>query len=109
MDIEPLYKHKAKLNNVHKSKIIERIHRVTSNKKEKNIKSNEDNINIDIDNVNNISFNKKDNNNKNNNINKVSNIKKNILEIVKSNNLSDIIISPNSKKISKVFLKNKSK
>ena len=108
LDIEPLYKHKAKLNNVQKSKIIERIHRVTSNKKEKNIKSNEDNINIDIDNVNNISFNKKDNNNKNNNVNKVSNIKKNILEIVKSNNLSDIIISPNSKKISKVFLKNKS-
>ena len=109
LDIEPLYKHKAKLNNVQKSKIIERIHRVTSNKKEKNIKSNEDNINIDNDNVNNISFNKKDNNNnKNNNVNKVSNIKKNILEIVKSNNLSDIIISPNSKKISKVFLKNKS-
>ena len=117
-EIEPLNRHKIKLNNIQKSKIIERIHRVTSNKKEKSInslkkenKSNEskfenESLNEEnIDNDNNISFNKKDNKKINN---KSSSIKRNILEIVKNNNLSNIIISPNAKKTNKVCDDNKS-
>ena len=36
-------------------------------------------------------------------INSPSNIKKNILEIIKSNNLSNLIISPNAKTLSHVL------
>ena len=86
-------KHRIKLNNVQKSKIIERIHRVTTHKKEKSFNSlNKDNktgLEKDLYNeeINENNFNKKD--------------KKS--SIVKNNNFSDIIISPNSKKTNKVF------
>ncbi len=86
-------KHRIKLNNVQKSKIIERIHRVTTHKKEKSFNSlNKDNktgLEKDLYNeeINENNFNKKD--------------KKS--SIVKNNNFSDIIMSPNSKKTNKVF------
>ena len=86
-------KHRIKLNNVQKSKIIERIHRVTTHKKEKSFNSlNKDNktgLEKDLYNeeINKNNFNKKD--------------KKS--SIVKNNNFSDIIMSPNSKKTNKVF------
>ena len=86
-------KYRIKLNNVQKSKIIERIHRVTTHKKEKSFNSlNKDNktgLEKDLYNeeINENNFNKKD--------------KKS--SIVKNNNFSDIIMSPNSKKTNKVF------
>ena len=86
-------KHRIKLNNVQKSKIIERIHRVTTHKKEKSFNSlNKDNKtgsekNLYNEEINENNFNKKD--------------KKS--SIVKNNNFSDIIMSPNSKKTNKVF------
>ena len=86
-------KHRIKLKNVQKSKIIERIHRVTTHKKEKSFNSlNKDNktgLVKDLYNegINENNFNKKD--------------KKS--SIVKNNNFSDIIMSPNSKKTNKVF------
>ena len=86
-------KQRIKLNNVQKSKIIERIHRVTTHKKEKSFNSlNKDNktgLEKDLYNeeINENNFNKKD--------------KKS--SIVKNNNFSDIIMSPNSKKTNKVF------
>ena len=86
-------KHRIKLKNVQKSKIIERIHRVTTHKKEKSFNSlNKDNktgLEKDLYNeeINENNFNKKD--------------KKS--SIVKNNNFSDIIMSPNSKKTNKVF------
>ena len=86
-------KHRIKLNNVQKSKIIERIHRVTTHKKEKSFNSlNKDNktgLEKDLYNeeINENNFNKKD--------------KKS--SIVKNNNFSDIIMSPNSKKTNKDF------
>ena len=86
-------KHRIKSNNVQKSKIIERIHRVTTHKKEKSFNSlNKDNktgLEKDLYNeeINENNFNKKD--------------KKS--SIVKNNNFSDIIMSPNSKKTNKVF------
>ena len=86
-------KHRIKLNNVQKSKIIERIHRVTTHKKEKSFnslnKNNKTGLEKDLYNeeINENNFNKKD--------------KKS--SIVKNNNFSDIIMSPNSKKTNKVF------
>ena len=86
-------KHRIKSNNVQKSKIIERIHRVTTHKKEKSFNSlNKDNktgLEKDLYNeeINENNFNKKD--------------KKS--SIVKNNNFSDIIMSPNSKKTNKIF------
>ena len=86
-------KHRIKSNNVQKSKIIERIHRVTTHKKEKSFNSlNKDNKtglekNLYNEEINENNFNKKD--------------KKS--SIVKNNNFSDIIMSPNSKKTNKVF------
>ena len=97
-EIEPISKHKIKLNKIQKSKIIERIHRVTSNKKEKSIlslnKENESEIrnnSLIEENNDNDSFNKKDKKN----INKSSNMKRNI------------ILSSNTKKLGKVFTENK--
>lgn len=86
-------KHRIKLNNVQKSKIIERIHRVTTHKKEKSFnslnKNNKTGLEKDLYNeeINENNFNKKD--------------KKS--SIVKNNNFSNIIMSPNSKKTNKVF------
>ena len=111
---------KHKLDKTQKSKIIERIHRVTSNKKEKSVisseidKSENESQQIDTNEINiknkEYTINKKDKSTLliKDMINKPSNIKRNILEIIKSNNLSNLIISPNSKKLNHVFTEPKS-
>ena len=114
-EIEKERKYK-KLDNIQKEKIIERIHRVSTNKKEqKNIKSFQKDEEIKHENLNDIILNnslEKDHKIKNktktklsiNNMNNnKSTIKKNILEVIKSNNLSNLIISSNSKKLNSVF------
>ena len=119
-------KHRVYLNNEQKSKIIERIRRVASSKKEKNINSSEKKSKIEIENktqnekvfVNRYKIKKNQKNqikNKNNTsllikdmINQPSNIRRNILEIIKSNNLSHMFISPHEKKINSFFTDTKS-
>ena len=106
---------KKKLNKIQKSKIIERIHRVTSIKKEKsnnsyNIgKSETEFIKIENNKNKDYTINKKNKNSLliKDMINKPDNIKKNILEIIKSNNLSNLIITPNSKKLNHNFTESK--
>ena len=112
-------KNLSEAHNIQKLKIIERIHRVTSNNKGKNIfliengnKNEKLNIIKNKDNIeeNNNNIIKKGNKLiiKNNNLmnqslnNKHWIIKKNILE-VNTYNLSNLIISPNSKKIGSFY------
>ena len=112
--------HKKKFDKIQKSKIFERIRRVTSNQKEKKINYSEKDISeFDSQQIENNKEKEYKINKENKSsllikdmINRPSNIKKNILEIIKSNNLSNIIISPNAKKLSHVltepkFLKKK--
>ena len=107
---------KIKNQKMEQEKIIERIHRVSTNKKEKkNIKSFQKDEEIKHENLNDIILNnslEKDHKIKNktkttlsiNNMNNnKSTIKKNILEVIKSNNLSNLIIFSNSKKLNSVF------
>ena len=107
-------RNKKKFDKIQKAKIIERIRRVTSNQKEKNNKNVEKYIKQDDSQL--IENNKINNKNKDykmnkkdkssllikDMINKQSNIKRNILEIIKTNNLSNLIISPNTKKMSHI-------
>ena len=103
--------HKKKFDKIQKSKIFERIRRVTSNQKEKKINYSEKDISeFDSQQIDNNKEKKYKINKENKSsllikdmINRPSNIKKNILEIIKSNNLSNIIISPNAKKLSHVL------
>ena len=103
--------HKKKFDKIQKSKIFERIRRVTSNKKEKKINYSEKDISeFDSQQIENNKEKEYKINKENKSsllikdmINRPSNIKKNILEIIKSNNLSNLIISPNSKKLSHVL------
>jgi len=102
---------KKNFDKIQKSKIFERIRRVTSNQKEKKINYSEKDISENesqkIESNKNIKY-KINQQNKNpliikDMINSPSNIKKNILEIIKSNNLSNLIISPNAKKLGHVL------
>ena len=103
--------HKKKFDKIQKSKIFERIRRVTSNQKEKKINYSEKDISeFDSQQIENNKEKEYKINKENKSsllikdmINRPSNIKKNILEIIKSNNLSNIIISPNAKKLSHVL------
>ena len=103
--------HKKKFDKIQKSKIFERIRRVTSNQKEKKINYSEKDISeFDSQQIDNNKEKEYKINKENKSsllikdmINRPSNIKKNILEIIKSNNLSNIIISPNAKKLSHVL------
>ena len=103
--------HKKKFDKIQKSKIFERIRRVTSNQKEKKINYSEKDISeFDSQQLDNNKEKEYKINKENKSsllikdmINRPSNIKKNILEIIKSNNLSNIIISPNAKKLSHVL------
>ena len=103
--------HKKKFDKIQKSKIFERIRRVTSNQKEKKINYSEKDISeFDSQQIENNKEKEYKINRENKSsllikdmINRPSNIKKNILEIIKSNNLSNIIISPNAKKLSHVL------
>ena len=103
--------HKKKFDKIQKSKIFERIRRVTSNQKEKKINYSEKDISefdsqpIDNNKEKEYKINKENKSSLliKDMINRPSNIKKNILEIIKSNNLSNIIISPNAKKLSHVL------
>ena len=103
--------HKKKFDKIQKSKIFERIRRVTSNQKEKKINYSEKDIReFDSQQLDNNKEKEYKINKENKSsllikdmINRPSNIKKNILEIIKSNNLSNIIISPNAKKLSHVL------
>ena len=112
--------YKKNLNKIEKSKIFERINRITSKHKEKNNNYSEKDLSENDSqksdkNKNNIKnkdykINKKDKSSLliKDMINKPSNIKKNILEIIKSNNISNLINSPNSKNITPVFTEPKS-
>lgn len=103
--------HKKKFDKIQKSKIFERIRRVTSNQKEKKINYSEKDISeFDSQQIENNKEKEYKINKENKSsllikdmINRPSNIKKNILEIIKSNNLSNLIISPNAKKLSHVL------
>ena len=103
--------HKKKFDKIQKSKIFERIRRVTSNQKEKKINYSEKDISeFDSQQLDNNKEKEYKINKENKSsllikdmINRPSNIKKNILEIIKSNNLSNLIISPNAKKLSHVL------
>ena len=103
--------HKKKFDKIQKSKIFERIRRVTSNQKEKKINYSEKDISeFDSQQIDNNKEKEYKINKENKSsllikdmINRPSNIKKNILEIIKSNNLSNLIISPNAKKLSHVL------
>ena len=112
-------KNLSEAHNIQKLKIIERIHRVTSNNKGKNIFSIENGNKYEKLNIIKNKDNFEENNNniikkgnkliiKNNNLmnqslnNKHWIIKKNILE-VNTYNLSNLIISPNSKKIGSFY------
>ena len=103
--------HKKKFDKIQKSKIFERIRRVTSNQKEKKMNYSEKDISeFDSQQLGNNKEKEYKINKENKSsllikdmINRPSNIKKNILEIIKSNNLSNIIISPNAKKLSHVL------
>ena len=103
--------HKKKFDKIQKSKIFERIRRVTSNQKEKKINYSEKDISefdsqqIESNKEKEYKINKENKSSLliKDMINRPSNIKKNILEIIKSNNLSNIIISPNAKKLSHVL------
>ena len=103
--------HKKKFDKIQKSKIFERIRRVTSNQKDKKINYSEKDISeFDSQQIENNKEKEYKINKENKSsllikdmINRPSNIKKNILEIIKSNNLSNIIISPNAKKLSHVL------
>ena len=103
--------HKKKFDKIQKSKIFERIRRVTSNQKDKKINYSEKDISeFDSQQIDNNKEKEYKINKENKSsllikdmINRPSNIKKNILEIIKSNNLSNIIISPNAKKLSHVL------
>ena len=102
---------KKKFDKIQKSKIFERIRRVTSNQKEKKINYSEKDISeFDSQQIDNNKEKEYKINKENKSsllikdmINRPSNIKKNILEIIKSNNLSNFIISPNAKKLSHVL------
>ena len=102
---------KKNFDKIQKSKIFERIRRVTSNQKEKKINYSEKDISenesqkIESNKNNNYKINQQNKNPLiiNDMINSPSNIKKNILEIIKSNNLSNLIISPNAKKLGHVL------
>ncbi len=107
--------HKKKFDKIQKSKIFERIRRVTSNQKEKKINYSEKDISeFDSQQIENNKEKEYKINKENKSsllikdmINRPSNIKKNILEIIKSNNLSNLIISPNAKKLSHVLTETK--
>ena len=117
-------KHRFNFNNEQKSKIIERIRRVASNKKGKNINPIEKENKMEnkiqnekvIINRRQIKNDQKNQTIKKNNtsflikdmVNQPTNIKRNILEIIKRNNLSNLIITPNSKKNSSIFTDQKS-
>ena len=122
-DIKKLIKdkeHKKKFDNIEKAKIFERIRRITSSRKNKNNNNYSERDISEIDsqkteksknNFNNKEYkiNKKDKSSLliKDMINKPSNIKKNILEIIKSNNISNVINSP-TKKIIPTFTEPKS-
>ena len=103
--------HKKKFDKIQKSKIFERIRRVTSNQKEKKINYSEKDISENESQKIEYKKNKEYKivqQNKNplilkDMINSPSNIKKNILDIIKSNNLSNLIIYPNAKKLGHVL------
>ena len=112
--------HKKKFDNIEKAKIFERIRRITSSRKNKNNNNYSERDISEIDsqkteksknNFNNKEYkiNKKDKSSLliKDMINKPSNIKKNILEIIKSNNISNVINSP-TKKIIPTFTEPKS-
>ena len=123
-ETEKEQKHRVNINNEQKSKIIERIRRVASNKKEKNINSLEKenkivnkikNEKVIVNRHQNINNQKKQIIKKNNTsllvkdmVNQPSNIKKNILEIIRKNNLSNLIITPHAEKVNSDFTDTKS-